>query len=138
MAKELSGGIFCIGIYRAENYPLAWLPVQHDRSIRSCYHQRDYCEILFSINNDRERGMSDRMLKRADKVISQCASGIFYPDVFTVDFRHPSAWRAHGMTVNNCDIRDDTFFLEVVGDNIPDSVYDVAQNFRHYLIKVPV
>jgi len=126
MTEKLSGGIFCFGIYHSENYSLSWLSIQYDRTLGSCYHQRDHGEILFSIDKDCERGMIDCMLKRADQIIGQRAGGIFYPDVFTMDFRHLSAWRPHGISINNRDIGDNSLFPEAVGNNVTDSIYNVA------------
>jgi len=138
MALQVPGSIFCFWIYRAENHSLAWLAVQNNCAIRGCNHQRDHREILFTINDNGNRGMLYRVLKRAYKIIGYGPGGIFHPDTLSMDCGHPATWRAHGTTINNSDCGIDTYFLEIMGNDITDGIYDTSRNFRENLVKVPV
>jgi hypothetical protein len=42
------------------------------------------------------------------------------------------------MPVNNCNGGGDTSFLEVMGNNISDRIYNIAGNYREYCINVEV
>ena len=118
MSQEPLCGFTGFAVNGTEHNSFLGLAVQHDCPVMSGQDEGNNRKVFFTINNNGRRGISDRMLQRADQLIRECAGRIFHLDTFTMDCRHPVARRSHGIPVDNCNGGGYPFFLEIVGDDV--------------------
>ena len=122
MSQEPLCGFTGFAVNGTEHNSFVGLAVQHDCPVMCSQDERNNGEVFFTVNNNRGRGISDRMLQRADQLVRDCAGRIFHLDTLTVDCRHPVAGGSHGIPVDNGNSWRYPFFLEIVGDDVPDGI----------------
>ena len=127
-------GFTGFAVHRAEHNSFVRLAVQDDCPVMCSQDEGNNREIFFTINNDRRRGISNRMLQRADQLIRECAGRIFHLDTLTMDCRHPVARGSHGIPIDNSNSGSYPFFLEIMGDNISHGIDVLSFNKGNNLV----
>ena len=122
MLHKFPCGSLCACVNRTEHHPFVRLSIEYDRTIRSGEHERDDREILFAVNNNCHRCMSTAW-ECPHKVIGDRPRGVLRPYRVPGHRRHTAARGPHRQPINNGNCRGNPSFLQVVGDHVPDRIY---------------